>query len=101
MSVVLSVVFGFLFGYLIGFPFHPRHKHEWKRTVVTQAEGMGGQAQSFETTGISTTNLLRYMKGMTTIVYECQVPGCSGVRKEELIGTRVLESRPISERHLG
>lgn len=63
------------------------HKHTWKEIARTYAEPHVGTV-NVERGG--TQELLERMAfGVTTILWECQDPGCKKLRREELLGKEV------------
>ena len=48
--------------------------------------------------GLSSEDMVRVLQGTTTVLYECQTPGCAEIKREEMTGLLYHESRPISEK---
>lgn len=56
-------------------------KHEWKEIARTYAPSIG---QLRSTKGYASKEFLKSLRGITTILWECQK--CQKIRREELLG---------------
>lgn len=61
-----------------------RHVHDWKIVAKTFAPGVQGLNRL---RGMSVEDMQRLVCGTTTILWECQVPTCRRLRREEMSGS--------------